>query len=134
MVKRPKTISVCIRLQMFTIFCFIMAVLLGYLNYRTSALAPQTIYVYSGFVMWVDSATYIVLVALLSQQIGRGHNWARIAYILYIIARFILHAATGSIHGNSHTVDIFVVLYYITQIVVFILLFVPSSNRWFKSA
>lgn len=131
--KPPRSVSIATQLLLLSVLVFILAVVIGFVTYRITSMPPEMMYQYTGLRILSDSLVYVILLGILIHQMYMGKNWARWIYIIYALARYILHLLTHTVMGVTFIVDILVVIYYAIQISVFVLLFLPSSNAYFHN-
>ncbi|MDR7135716.1 hypothetical protein J2X06_002925 [Lysobacter niastensis] len=79
----------------------------------------------------ITSALYLALAALV-YLIARGKDWARITYTAILVLGFLKAAATVSALLQAPQANLLPIAMYGAKIVALVLLYVPSSNAWFR--
>lgn len=122
------------RAAQFITLNLILLVLINVLIFTThevTLLNPKTYFQYSNAKLLLETIARIAIIITLITYILKGRNWARIAYVAYIALHQLLHLTTHSNHFSSAAVLALALVYFALEIASLIMLFTPSSNRWF---
>lgn len=132
--KVPSNVKRALMLIFFSILLFLLANLLVFLSFEVTDVIPQTIFHYSNLNLLIGGVVHCLFVVLLMQYIYLGHRWAAYVYVIYVIARVILHFTTHSAHFMSATTLMVALIYFALQVIITWLLFTSSSRAWFEQS
>ncbi|MDF1655648.1 MAG: hypothetical protein P1U34_11105 [Coxiellaceae bacterium] len=123
-------IAIIILIVDIAVFIAINAIAFTYFRYeKINAIA---IPFNSAIALMIDTPIHLVIMIPILIALCYKKNWARIALVIYVIARIIFHFYSYPLVTYTESFELMVLLFFVLNLIAATLLFCPESNRWFK--